>query len=177
MTAETFTPSTHPTTLRYDNYSYLEPGCIGVSLAQRQWMGISELGTRVTVALLPHPPHPQSALPIREMVLELDFLKQGYQDPEPYLADDMIMKFTNEYKGILMTDHEPILFRYQGERLKGKVVSLVVGLPGSPPLTRVTTGLVTKSTQITFVNARDSAIKIIPSEKQFALFPLVLGPY
>lgn len=162
-----FAPS-HPDTVRYDNDGELEPGCVGVSLALRQWMGISE-GTRVTVISLPHP---EATLPIQEVQLELDFLKRGYQNSEPYLADDMIMNFTNKYKGILMTDHEPILFKYRGEKLKGKITSILVGLPGSPTLIRGLTGIIDETTRIIFVNAQDSAIRIIPSVKRFVLFIL-----
>jgi len=133
-------------------------------------MGITE-GTQVSVEMLPHP---ESELSIQEMVLELDFLKRGYQNSQPYLEDDMITTFTNTYKEILMTQHEPILFKYLGERLRGKIVSLVVGPPGSPPLTKATTGIVKETTQITFVSAQDSTIRIIPSAKQFVLFSLPL---
>jgi len=133
-------------------------------------MGILE-GAQVTIEILPHPPHSESALPIQEMVLEFDFLKRGYQNPEPYLEDDMIMTFTKAYKEILMTLHEPVLFKYLGEKLRGKIISLIVGLPGSPPSLKVATGIVTETTQITFVNAQDSTMRIIPSAKQFVLFP------
>src|SRR5260221_5655976 len=133
--------------LRYGDDGELEPGCIGVSLAQRQWMGITE-GKQVSVEMLPHL---ESPLSIQEMVLEFDFLKRGYQNPQPFLEDHMITTFTNAYKEIVMTQHEPILFKYLAQRLRGKIVSLVVGPPDSPPFT--TTGIVTETTQITFASA------------------------
>jgi hypothetical protein len=68
-----------------------------------------------------------------------------------------------------MTDHESILFKHKGEKLKGKIISLAVGIPGSPT---GTTGIVTERTHITFVNAQGSAIAIIPNTKQLVLFSL-----
>jgi vesicle-fusing ATPase len=126
-------------------------------------MGLSE-GSRVTVVVLPHPPHPEAPLPIREVKVQLDFLKRGYQNAEPYLADDMISKFMDQYRGIIMSDNEPILYKYHGEKLKGKVLSLAL-----PAATKRAAGVLTDATCLSFVSPQYSSMQVIPSAKRSVL--------
>ncbi|TRM67910.1 P-loop containing nucleoside triphosphate hydrolase protein [Schizophyllum amplum] len=150
----------------------LPPGYIGASAMQRQWIGLSLSGDSVPVQPLPAPPHPHSPSYLQSLDIEIGFLRRGHEIAEVFSADDMAKTFLRAFSGIVMSEGEVIVFEYHGQNLKGTVRGLSTldlaeeqsrgggarGLQG--------VGIVMEKTDMTFVKASDSAIKIKSSAKK-----------
>jgi len=147
----------------HDKDGQLDPGTIGLSLVQRQWMGISEPCGVVTVEHLPDSPHSGAPIFIHAMEIEIDFLQKGRMNAQEYLSTDMISTFIDRFRGIVVTVGRPILFKFHGEALKGKIKS--VTLRGVPPTTdnsHTGPGIIFAGTDVIFTAATDATIKIKP---------------
>ena len=83
-----------------------------------------------------------------------------------YSADDMAKNFVNAFGGIVMTVDQPILLEYHGQNLKGVIKSAVpLEIPGNPPSTMRTSGVISSETDVTILKSADSLIKIKSSGK------------
>ncbi|TFK55646.1 AAA-domain-containing protein [Heliocybe sulcata] len=151
--------SAFPLTTRHDNTGKLQPGTIGASASQRQWIGLSLSGDEVTVSPLPDAPYLQS------LDLEIGFFRKGLEIAEQFSADEMMRNFLKAFSGILFAAGEVIVFEFHGQNLKGTVkavstVDLGDGQGGAHY------GIVMDKTDITFMKAPDSAIKLKASAKK-----------
>jgi vesicle-fusing ATPase len=135
----------------------------------------------VSVELLPSPPHPSAPSYLQSLDLEVGFFRKGLEIAEQFSADDMAKVFTRAYNGVLMSDGEVIVFEYHGQRLKATVKGLsLLELPeeqrGVGPGRRSQgleqTGIVMDKTDISFIKASDSAIKIRSSAKKCVAPPI-----
>ncbi len=140
----------------------MDPGYIGLSLKQRQWIGI-EAGDVVAVEHLPSPPHREAPIFIHAMEIEIDFLQKGYRNGKGYLSIDMVSTFIDGFRGIVMTVGRSILFLFEGEELQGKIKSVALRGTSSAPPTRNDTGIVFAGTDVIFIEATGSTIKVTPS--------------
>ncbi|KAI0371595.1 AAA-domain-containing protein [Pilatotrama ljubarskyi] len=150
-----------PLTTRHDNTGKIPPGCIGASAMQRQWIGLSLAGDSVTV----EPMH--TSPPYLESIdLEVGFLKRGHEIAEAFSADDMAKNFIRAYNGIVFAAGEILLFEFHGQMLKVVVKGVqIVELPGKQP-EAANYGIVMEKTDVTFLKAPDSAIKLKSSAKK-----------
>ncbi|OBZ70486.1 Vesicular-fusion protein sec18 [Grifola frondosa] len=145
----------------HDNTGKLRPGSIGASATQRQWIGLSLTGDEVTVEPLPSaPPYLQS------MDIEVGFLRRGLEIAEQFSSDEMAHNFIKAFNGIVFAAGEVLVFEFHGQNLKATVKSLsVVELPNAPT-NASHFGVLMEKTDITFMKAGDSSIKIKTSAKK-----------
>lgn len=151
----------------HDNTGKLQPGTIGASQPQRQWIGLSLTGDQASVEPLPSPPHAGAPGFIQAIDIEVGFLKRNIDIAEVYSADDMSKNFIKAFNGILMTVDQTIVFEYHGQNLKGSVKSVaLMEVPGNPPPLMRSTGIIFAETDVTLLKAPDSPIKIKSSAKK-----------
>ncbi|KAH9899510.1 AAA-domain-containing protein [Cubamyces lactineus] len=150
-----------PLTTRHDNTGKIPPGCIGASATQRQWIGLSLAGDSATVEPMPTPP-PY----LQSIDLEVGFLKRGHEIAEAFSADEMAKNFVRAYNGVVFAAGEILLFEFHGQMLKVVVKGVqIVELPGKQP-DATHYGVVMEKTDVTFMKAPDSAIKLKSSAKK-----------
>ncbi|CAA7260138.1 unnamed protein product [Cyclocybe aegerita] len=159
---------TFPLTVRHDNVGKLQPGTIGASQPQRQWIGLSLTGDQATVEPLPMPPSPGCPSFLQGIDLEVGFLRRGAELAEVYSADDMAKNFLKAFDGILMSTNEIIVFEYHGQNLKATVKGVsILEVPGQPPSVFKDAGILySTKTDVTFMKAPDSLIKLKSSAKK-----------
>lgn len=165
-------------TVKHDNTGKVQPGSVAASVVQRQWIGLSVQGDQVSVEPLPPPPHPSALSYLQSIDVEIGFHKKGYENSEPFSTDDMTRHFLKAFNSIVMSADEFILFEYHGQNIKGVVKGLsLLELADEqrrnlPPGQRATnhgrqhTGIIMDKTDVTFMKAPDSAIKIKGSAKK-----------
>lgn len=164
-------------THRHDNTGKLQPGTIGASAMQRQWIGLSVSGDEVTVEPMPAPPHPSAPSFLQSIDLEVGFLRRGHEIAEVFSADEMGRNFVKAFNGIVMSQDEVLVFEFHGQNLKATVKSVAVleladeqrrGAPqgGQRSQNHNYVGILMEKTDVTFMKASDSAIKIKSSAKK-----------
>ncbi|KAG5650118.1 hypothetical protein H0H81_000615 [Sphagnurus paluster] len=164
-------------TVRHDNTGKLAPGTIGASAVQRQWIGLSLTGDQVSVEPLPQPPHPSAPAFLQSIDLEVGFLRRGHEIAEQFSADDMTKNFIKAFNGIVMSVDEILVFEYHGQNLKATIKALSIleladeqrrGAPtgGQRQASPQHVGILMDKTDITFMKAPDSAIKLKSSAKK-----------
>ncbi|KAG6828494.1 hypothetical protein H0H92_007810 [Tricholoma furcatifolium] len=161
-------------TTRHDTTGKLQPGAVGASALIRQWVGLSLMGDQISVDALPPPPHPAAPAYLQSVDIEIGFLRRGHEIAEQFSADDMAKNFVRAYSGIVMSADEVLVFEYHSQNLKATIkgVSIVEladeqrrGLPaGQRSATHF--GILMDKTDMTFMKAPDSAIKIKSSAKK-----------
>ncbi|TFY64705.1 hypothetical protein EVJ58_g2436 [Rhodofomes roseus] len=156
-----------PLTTRHDNTGKLAQGTIGASATQRQWIGLSLTGDEVTVEPMNTPPYLQS------VDIEVGFLRRGHEVAEQFSADEMVHNFTKAFSGIVLALGEILVFEFHGQNLKAVVKGLhTLDLPAKGGAaeghahTHHAHGVVMEKTDITFIKASDSSIKIKSSAKK-----------
>lgn len=167
----------HVLTVKHDNTGKVQPGSIAASGNQRQWIGLSIAGDQVSAEPLPSPPHPSAPLYLQTIDIEIGFLRKGYENSEPFSQDDLSRHFLKAFIGIVMSEGEIILFEYHGQNIRGviKGVSVVeyadeqrrnVPPGGRSSASRQDVGILFEKTDVTFMKAADSTIKIKGSAKK-----------
>jgi vesicle-fusing ATPase len=160
----------------------LSQGSIGTSAMQRQWIGLSANGDKVTVTPLPPPPHPSAPAFLETFTLEVGFHQWGQTSSEPWSADDMAATFIRGFSGVVFTAGQIILWEYHDRNLKGVVKSLRVlelaaeqrrgGVPGGTSGAhgggRADSGIIMEKTDVTFLKDPKSKIDIKSSAKKAA---------
>ena len=134
---------------------------------QRQWIGLSIAGDQVSVEPFPdRPPYLQS------IDIEAGFLKRGHEIAEAFSADEMAQNFIRAYKDVIFTVGQLLVFEFHGQTLKLTVVGLqTVDLPNTPASHRgSTSGVLMEKTDVTFLKAADSTLKLKSSAKKYAVF-------
>jgi len=152
-------------------------GSIGISLAQRRWIGIKEIGAEVTVEHFPGSTTLNHEAPkfAQAIEIEVDFLQRANGNGNNnntllyYSAKDMCRSFVDGFRGIVMTTGQQIVFMFQGEKFIGTIKSVDFGgdhpivPPPSPPQSGDGTGIILADTKVIFSKASGSTITIIPS--------------
>jgi vesicle-fusing ATPase len=161
---------------RHDNTGELQPGTIGASAVQRQWIGLSVTGDEVSVEPLPPPPNPLAPSYLQSLDLEVGFLRKVNEPPEAFKADEMAKNFLKAFNNILFAVDEILVFEFHGQKLKAVVKSVGVleladeqrrgAAPKSQRRQQTNFGILMDKTDITFMKASDSAIKIKSSAKK-----------
>lgn len=147
---------------------------------QRQWIGLSIAGDQIPVEPLPAPPHPSAPSYLQSIDLEVGFLRPRHEIAEQFSADEMARHFIKAFNGILMSADEVIVFEYHGQNLKALVKNVTIldladeQRRGTAPAQRSVNheymGILMDKTDVTFMKAPDSAIKIKSSAKKYVLF-------
>ena len=128
-------------------------------------MGLSTAGDQVTVEPLPFIPSYLQSIDI-----EAGFAKRGHEVAEQFSGDDMAHIFIRAYNGLILTVGQPLAFEYHGQSLKLMVKGLsIVDLADNqkrrgPTVTE--SGVLMDKTDVTFMKAADSSIKIKSSAKK-----------
>ncbi|KAF5393083.1 hypothetical protein D9757_001265 [Collybiopsis confluens] len=166
--------SQFPITVKHDNTGKLQPGTVGASAVQRSWISLSQ-GDSVTMEPLPSPPHPSAPAFLQSIDIEVGFLRRGHEIAEQFSADDMGKHFIKLFNANLRSVGETIVFEYHGQNLRGLIHSVSVieladeqrrGGGGGGGRASQHSGIVMDKTDITFMKAPDSAIKIKASAKK-----------
>ncbi|KAF8517368.1 AAA-domain-containing protein [Hysterangium stoloniferum] len=153
-----------PLTTRHDNTGRLQQGQIGASASQRQWIGLSISGDQVTIQLLELPPE----IYLESIHLEVGFWKRGLEIAEHYSADEMMAVFVRAFTGQIFGMDQTLVFDFHGQNLRAVVKGLqTIELPGSA-LSNGRMGVLMDKTDVTFIKAADSRIKIKNSAKKAA---------
>jgi len=157
--------------LRHDHTGKLTPGVIGPSNLLRQWIGLSTIGdSAATIELLPSPPHPTAPAYLESITFDISFFNPRAQVDEAFSADEIAKVFVKAYAGILVTVNQSLVFEFRGHNLKAVARSLTLlelsdtqhgGQSRFP-----SSGIIMDKTDVTFVKAGDSAIKIKSSMKK-----------
>jgi vesicle-fusing ATPase len=153
----------------------MQPGTIGASAMQRQWMGLSLVGDEVNVEHLPSPPHPSAPSYLQSLDLEVSFLRRGQEATEQFSADEMTRTFIKAFNGILMAVGAILVFEFHGQNLKVAIKALAIveladgqrkGAPVQRSPIHDSMGILMDKTDVTFVKAGDSPIKIKSSSNK-----------
>ncbi|KAI0089177.1 AAA-domain-containing protein [Irpex rosettiformis] len=159
-----FVKQQFPLTIRHDNTGKVLPGQIGAGGLQRQWIGLSVQGDVVTVEPLPYIPSYLQSIDI-----SVDFMRRGHEIAEAFSADDMAKLFVRAFNGIIFSVGQLALFEFHGQNLKLQVTGLsIVDLPNAPSRGRSpdNVGVLMEKTDVNFLKAANSAIKIKSSAKK-----------
>ena len=159
----------------HDNTGKLQPGVIGPSALQRQWIGLSLTGDQASVESLPQPPHPSAPPFLQAIDIEVGFLRRGLEIAEQFSSDEMTRHFIKAFNGIVMSSDQVIVFEFHGHNLKGTIKStstleLADEQRGSArvshPASRQNVGILMEKTDVNFMKAPESQIKIKSSSKK-----------
>lgn len=157
---------THPPT-RQD--AKMQPGTIGASAPQRQWAQLSRSGDNVPVEQI----SPSSISYLQSLDLEIGYMKKGLEIQEVYSVDELQRHFIKLYNGIVFSAGQSLPFEYHGENIMGRVKGLSTleladeQMRGGPPSSSSKNrGILMDKTDISFIKAADSAIKIKGSAKK-----------
>ncbi len=161
---------------RHDNTGKIQPGCIGASQVQRQWIGLSVQGDHVSIEPFPSPPHPSAPSFLQSIDIEVGFLKPRHEVAEQFSADDMAHHVVKAFNGIIMSTDEIIVFEYHGQNIKGTIKGVSVldiadeqrrgGANGQRSVNHQFMGIIMDKTDVTIMKAADSLIKIRSSAKK-----------
>ncbi|RPD66824.1 vesicular-fusion protein SEC18 [Lentinus tigrinus ALCF2SS1-7] len=151
----------YPCTTRHDNAGRVPPGAIAASATQRQWMGLSLSGDTVTVE-----PMPQNPPYLESIDIEVGFMRRGLEIAEAFSADEMAKNFLRAFNGVVFAAGEILLFEFHGQNLKATIKGLqIVDLPGQRS-SATHFGILMEKTDVTFMKAGDSALKLKSSAKK-----------
>ncbi|SJL02451.1 related to Vesicular-fusion protein sec18 [Armillaria ostoyae] len=163
-------------TVKHDNTGKIQPGCIGASQVQRQWIGLSVQGDQVSIEPFSSPPHPSAPSFLQSIDIEVGFLKPRHEVAEQFSADDIAHHVVKAFNGIIMSTDEIIVFEYHGQNIKGTIKGVSVldiadeqrrgGASGQRSVNHQFMGIIMDKTDVTIMKAADSLIKIRSSAKK-----------
>jgi len=134
---------------------------------QRQWIGLSLTGDQATIDPLPNPPQPGAPGFIQGLDIEVGFVRRGVEVHEVFSSDEMAKNFIKAFNGILITAEEVMVFEFHGQNLKAVVKNVaLLEVPGNPPPSLRNGGIMSSETDVTFLKAPDSLIKLKSSAKK-----------
>ncbi|XP_006456762.1 hypothetical protein AGABI2DRAFT_188589 [Agaricus bisporus var. bisporus H97] len=166
---------TYAATVKHDDTGKVMPGQIATSNLHRQWIGLSRTGDSVPISVMPSPPNPAAPLFLQSIDIEVGFFRPNQARTEEFSVDDMSKIFLKAFSGIIMAVNEGIAFEYRGVPLKGAIVSLSVleladeqraGLRGRGGASRRDSGILMEKTDVNFLKAADSPIRLKSSAKK-----------
>ncbi|KAG8931960.1 transport between ER and Golgi ATPase protein [Tulasnella sp. 418] len=160
---------TFPLTIKSDNTGKLARGTVGPSAFQRQWIGLSITGDEVKVEAI----QTGSSDYLTSLDIEIGFWKRGQEVAEVYDSEEMGRTFLKAFNGLVFSVGQILVFDFHGQNLKGTVkgvlnVELPQQRPGGEDRHGVKMGILMEKTDITFMKAGDSNIKIRSSSKKAA---------
>ncbi|CAL1700365.1 unnamed protein product [Somion occarium] len=162
-----FVKQQYPLTTRHDDTGKLAPGSVGPSALHRQWIGLSVTGDEVTVEPIPFKPSY-----LQSVDIEVGFMRRGHEIAEQFSSDEMAKNFIRAFGAQIFSAGQILAFEFHGQNLKGTIKALsVVELTdaqhrgGSPPESSKM-GILMEGTDVNFLKAPDSAIKIKSSAKK-----------
>lgn len=134
-------------------------------------MGLSIAGDFVTLSSLDASP---SEIFLDSLDLEVGFWKRGREVSEQFSADEMSESFIRAYTGQIFGLDQQLVFDFHGQNLKATVKSLSNlelaeaqqkrrGAVGGTSLM----GVLMERTEVAFMKAADSRIKIKSSDKKY----------
>jgi vesicle-fusing ATPase len=118
---------------------------------------------------------------LETLALEVGFLQRNLEIAEQFSADAMAATFIRGFGGLVFTIGQIIVFEYHGQNLRCVVKSVAIlelaaeqrrgGVPGgggAPGAGRTDSGIVMEKTDVTFLKAPTSKIKIKSSARKAA---------
>ena len=123
-------------------------------------MGLSLTGDTVTIEPLSQPPPYLQSLDV-----EVGFLKRNLVIAEAFSADEMCKNFVRAFSGNVFATGQSILFDFHGQNLRGTIMNVqIVELPNQRAPANY--GVVMEKTDVNFIKAADSQIKLKSSAKK-----------
>lgn len=160
--------------ISHDNTGKLQPGSIGAAAMHRQWIGLSAVGDETSVEALPSPPHPSAPAYLQSLDVEVGFLRPKIEVAEVFSMDEMSKNFLKAFNGIIFTPGQFFVFEFHGHNLKVTVKGLsLLELAdeqrhgGRDGQRQENMGVLMDRTDVGFLKAGDSAIKIKSSAKKY----------
>jgi len=155
---------------RHDNTGNLSPGQVGASSSQRQWISLSIQGDEVTIVPLDLPP---AEIYMGSLDLEVGFWRRGLEIAEQFSADEMANSFIKAFNGQIFGLDQQLVFDYHGHNLKAIVKGMnILELAEGQQRRRAAhgalsgMGVLMDRSDVTFIKAADSRIKIRSSAKK-----------
>jgi len=142
---------------------------------QRQWIGLSLTGEPAIVEPLPPPPHPSAPSFLQAIDIEVGFMRRGVDIDEQFSTDEMTRNFIKAFNGIVMSTDQFIVFEFHGHNLKATIKSISIleladeqrgGARGGQRASRQNVGILMEKTDVTFMKAPDSPIKLKSNSKK-----------
>ena len=102
-------------------------------------------------------------------------MRRGHEIAEAFSADDMAHLFVRAFNGTIFNVGQLAVFEFHGQNLKLQVTGLsVVDLPNAPSKGRApdNVGVIMEKTDVNFLKAASSAIKIKSSAKRSVMVKL-----
>lgn len=130
-------------------------------MTQRMWIGLSVSGDEVPLTRVPDQ---LARTYLQSLDLEVGFLKRGHEIAEQFSTDEMAKNFVRAFSGTIFASDEILVFDFHGQNLKAVVRGLSVVEMGSG--TSDTMGILMDKTDVNFMKAGDSAIKLKSSSKK-----------
>ncbi|KAF8338713.1 AAA-domain-containing protein [Cantharellus anzutake] len=162
-----------PVTVRHDTTpsmvaGHIEPGSLGVSMFHRQWIGLSP-GDVIQIETIDLGDEWLGSLDLEAsimLILLVGFNKKNAQATEVFDSEDMSRVLIKNYSNQVFSPGQIVVFEYHGQTLRATVtgISLFDLGKGGNPLGPM--GLLMEKTDITFIKASDSSIKIKGSSKK-----------
>lgn len=126
---------------------------------------------------MPRPPNPNAPAYLQSIDIEIGFQQRGYDVAETFSPDEMQRTFVSAYGGIILSTDQIIFFEFHGHALKGNVKGTSVleladeqrrGAAAAAGGQRAVQnrGIVMEKTDINFIKAASSPIKIKSSAKR-----------
>ncbi|CAO1638881.1 unnamed protein product [Sympodiomycopsis kandeliae] len=163
-------------TVAPDPTGQIQPGSIGTALLQRQWAGLSLTGHYVRAEV--YDPMAQGpGIYLGGLDIELSFLRSGTESGEQFDAEEMNRNFLRAFDSHIFTRGQLLVFEFHGHNLKAVVKGVNVvesgqidprgnNAPSQPSRGGNDKGILIAQTQINFLKAPDSLIKIKASGKR-----------
>ena len=131
------------------------------------------MGDETTVEPLPPPSHPSAPPYLESIDIEVGFLRRGAQATEVFNADEMMRNFVKAFSGIVFAPGEFLVFEFHGQNLKALVKGLSIleladeqKRGGQQGIKQDNMGILMDKTDVVFLKAGDSTIKIKSSSKK-----------
>lgn len=104
---------------------------------------------------------------MQSLDIEIGFLKPRYEIAESYNPDEIATTFLRAFNTQIFSVGQVLVFDFHGENLKGTVKGLLkVDLPNGRPALGEQAGILMDKTDVTFIKAADSLIKLRGSSKK-----------
>ncbi|QRV87917.1 AAA family ATPase [Ceratobasidium sp. AG-Ba] len=163
-----------PLTVFQDNTGKLRPGEVGASRSQRMWIGLSAQGDSVTVEPLDLQASGNDIY-LGSLDVEVGFWNPKQEVAEQFSADEMSSSFVKAFNGQVFSPGQILVFDFHGITLKATVKGLQVVELAALQSKRATSaappgagrfGILMDQTEVNFIKAGDSTIKIKSSARK-----------
>jgi len=165
--------STGADSIRHDTTRQVQPGTIGITAFHRQWLLLSA-GDVVSVEPLDVRTL-GNEIYLGSIDIDLGFWNKRLEIAEQFSADDITKTFIRQFNGCIFSPGQVVVFEYHGQNLRGDVRGVQVvelaamqrkGAPAEPSGHGNQFGILIDQTDITFLKAEGSLIKLKSSAKK-----------